>query len=107
DELLDRPVVPEGFLGEVFEDARDEHLELLRIEVLRSDVNPTKSAKSTVTRRRSWCCVGVGVSETRSGTPSGRFMQYRARSLSPVAERCKGHRTHAQGSVTRNPFGQA
>ena len=35
DELLDRPVVPEGFLGEVFEDARDEHLELLRIEVLR------------------------------------------------------------------------
>ena len=35
DELLDRPVVPQRFLGEVFEDARNEHLELFRIQILR------------------------------------------------------------------------
>src|SRR6267378_3754301 len=33
-ELFDRPVVPECFLGEVFENAGDEHLQLLRIQVL-------------------------------------------------------------------------
>ena len=34
DELLDRPVVAERLLGEVLEDARDEDLELLGIEVV-------------------------------------------------------------------------
>src|SRR2546426_246851 len=47
-----------------------------------SDVNPTKSAKSTVTRRRSWCSVGFSASVTRSGTPSKK----RALSVSPLAK---------------------
>jgi len=34
DELLDGAVVTERFLGEVLEDARNEHLELLRVEIL-------------------------------------------------------------------------
>src|SRR4029079_8502589 len=34
DELLDRAVVPEGLLGEVFKYPGDEHLQLLRVEVL-------------------------------------------------------------------------
>jgi len=34
DELLDRAVVPERLLGEVLEDAGDEHLQLLRVEIL-------------------------------------------------------------------------
>ena len=33
-ELFDRPVIPECFLGEVLEDPGDEHLQLLRIQVL-------------------------------------------------------------------------
>ena len=34
DERLDRAVVPQSFLGEVLEDAGDEHLELFRIQIL-------------------------------------------------------------------------
>src|SRR5207247_10116535 len=34
DEFLDRPVVPESLLGEVLEDARDEHLQLFGIEII-------------------------------------------------------------------------
>src|SRR5439155_16076349 len=34
DEFLDRPVVPEGLLGEVLEDPRDEHLQLFGIEIV-------------------------------------------------------------------------
>ena len=34
DELLDGAVVPQRFLGEVLENAGDEHLELLRVEIL-------------------------------------------------------------------------
>ena len=34
DELLDGAVVPDRFLCEVLEDARDEHLELLRVHLI-------------------------------------------------------------------------
>lgn len=54
DELLDGPVVAERLLGEILEDLRDGLLEDLGVQLLGERVKPTKSAKRTVTRRRSW-----------------------------------------------------